>query len=188
MLKSWPFLAVIVINKRATVENPHKPERAGLICLSFRGGPSIIRQSARRQRGTAMNRGTYLSCAVLAQRGRRLAGYVGLIKLSLSLSLSASPRLCFFCFVSFLWRSVGWLIPPPLTPDLLIPCQLQRGGLQAVKLCVCVTDRKRTDSARIRRRVQCVPVLFVAISDVQRFADGWHLVGDFLSSSVAGKP
>ena len=144
MLKSWPFLAVIVINKRATVENPHKPERAGLICLSFRGGPSIIRQSARRQRGTAMNRGTYLSCAVLAQRGRRLAGYVGLIKLSLSLSLSvclSSP--VFLLLRQFLVEVRGLTDPPsfdswPLNP---LPAAARRPPSSEV-VCVCHRQKK----------------------------------------------
>lgn len=68
-----------------------------------------------------------------------------------------------FCFVSFLWRSLGWLVPPPLTPDLLIPYQLQRGlqgGLcDCVHACVSVTERRETGHATVSVR-QYVPVFF----------------------------
>lgn len=70
----------------------------------------------------------------------------------------------FLLLCQFLLRPVGWLVSP-LTPDLLIPCQLQR-GLQG-RLCdcvcmhvwMCVCDREK----RIKN-LQYVPVFFVKIS------------------------
>lgn len=53
----------------------------------------------------------------------------------------------FFRSVSFLWRSGGQPLRPPLTPDLLIPRQLQRGLLG--RLYKCVHMRRRVCETRL---------------------------------------